>query len=100
MKRSEKEKWVEETLQSLDGVSRAQAPENLLESALKRAAFGKARVVRMAPVQVWSAAACALVLVVANLFTCIDYNHFSSKKQSNSESFAKEYFGASDAVPF
>ena len=100
MKGSTKEQWVEETLKSLDGAARAQAPEGLLENALHRAAMGKARIVRMAPVQVWSAAACVLVLVVANLFACIDYSRFTRQNQASSESFAKAYFGNADTVPF
>jgi len=100
MKQANKEKWVEDTLGSLNGSQRAQAPEGLLENAMRRAAFGRARIIRMPAAQVWSAAACALVLVVANLFMCLDFSHSGKKATSSKEMFAKEYFGASDAPQF
>jgi len=100
MKQTSKEKWVEDTLNSLNGIQRTQAPEGLFENAMRRAAFGRARMVRMPAAQVWSAAACALVLVVANLFMCLDYSHSDKKATSSKEFFAKEYFGAFDAPQF
>jgi len=100
MNQTNKEKWVEDTLNTLNGIQRAQAPEGLLENAMRRAAFGRVRMVRMPTAQVWSAAACALVLVVANLFMCLDYSHSGKKASSSKEFFAKEYFGAFDAPQF
>ncbi len=100
MNQLDKNKWVEDTLESLNGSQRAQAPDGLFENAMRRAAFGRARIVRMPAAQVWSAAACALVLVVANLFMCVDFSHSGNKTLGSKESFAKEYFGASDAPQF
>jgi hypothetical protein len=54
----------------------------------------------MPPAQVWSAAACALVLIVANLFMCLDFSHTAQKTAGAKERFAKEYFGSSDAPQF
>lgn len=92
-----KEKWVEDTLESLSGSHRAEAPDTLLERAMNRIAYGRARVVRMPARQVWSAVACTLVLVIANLFMCLD---FSRQNTGTKEGFAREYFGSSDAIPF
>lgn len=100
MKQTAKEKWVEETLSSLDGSQRASAPQGLLEHAMRRAADGRARIVRMSATQVWSAAACALVLVVANLYMCLDYSKSATKSAGMKERFAKEYFTTSDAPQF
>jgi len=100
MKQTNKEKWVEDTLKSLNGSQRAPAPEGLFENAMRRAAFGRAKLVRMPTAQVWSAAACALVLVVANLFMCLDFSQSGKKATNSKEMFAKEYFGASDAPQF
>lgn len=100
MNHLDKEKWVEETLESLKGSQRAKAPDGLFESAMKRAAFGSARVVRMPSVQIWSAAACALLLVTANLFMCVDYARGNNKVMGSKEMFAKEYFGSTDAPQF
>lgn len=95
-----KEKWVEDTLDALNGSQRAQAPDSLFENALRRAVFGNARVVRMPAGQIWSAAACALVLVVANLFMCIDFSQAGKQAANAKEMFVKEYFEASNAPQF
>lgn len=100
MNQLEQEKWVEKTLESLEGITRATAPEDLYEKAMRRAAFGRARIVRMPAMQVWSAAACALVLVVANLFMCLDFSHSGNKQASTKEMFVKEYFETNDAPQF
>ena len=100
MSHLDKEKWVEETLESLKGSQRAKAPEDLFESAMKRAASGRARMVRMPALQIWSAAACALLLLAANLFMCMDYSHGTNRGMGSKEMFAKEYFEATDAPQF
>jgi len=100
MNQLDKEKWVEDTLESLKDSQRAQAPDGLFENAMRRVAYGRARMVRMPPAQVWSAAACAIVLIVANLFMCLDFSHAGKKALNSKEMFTKEYFGASDAPQF
>ena len=101
MNQLQKEKWVEETLESLNDIQRVPAPADLFERAMQRAAQGSARIVRMPVAQVWSAAACALVLVVANLFMCLDFARPSQKAAPNAkEMFVQEYFGTNDALPF
>jgi hypothetical protein len=44
----------------------------------------------------WRAAACALVLVVANLFLCFDFTHVGKKQPNDKEMFVREYFSGSD----
>jgi type VI protein secretion system component VasF len=100
MNQLEQDKWVEETMESLAGSQRPNAPADLLERAMRSAARGRAKIVRMPPAQVWSAAACALVLIVANLFICLDFSHAGQKTAGAKERFAKEYFGSSDAPQF
>jgi hypothetical protein len=96
MKLADKETWVEDTLKSLDGMSQPQAPDNLFENAMRRAAFGRALILRIPVVQVWSAVACALVLILANLFICLDSALFDDQMIGSKEKFAKEYFQISD----
>ncbi len=100
MNQLDKEKWVEDILKSLDGIHQPQIPEGLYENAMRRAAFGPARTIRMPAAQVWSAAACALVLILANLYICLDSTHAGNKAFGSKEIFAKEYFGSSDAPNF
>jgi hypothetical protein len=100
MKHLSKEKWMEDTLESLKGSQRAQAPNDLFERAMNRAVNNRAIKVRMPAAQVWSAAACALVLVVANLFMCLDFSHSGPKRVDAKAMFVQEYFGATDAPQF
>jgi hypothetical protein len=100
MNQLDKEKWVEDILDSLEGIHQPQMPEGLYENAMRRAAFGPARIIRMPAAQVWNAAACALVLIVANLYICLDFSASDNKAVGSKEMFAKEYFGSSDAPNF
>lgn len=100
MNQSQKEKWVEDTLESLNGSQRAQPPNDLFERAMRRAANTRAQKVQMPAAQVWSAAACALLLIAANLFMCLDFSNFGPKKVNAKEMFIQEYFGATDAPQF
>jgi hypothetical protein len=90
------QKWIEDTLESWHGVQRPGVPAGLLEKALERAQWGKARVVKMPVAHTWRAAACALVLVVANLFLCFDFTHVGKKQPNDKEMFVREYFSGSD----
>jgi hypothetical protein len=100
MNQLEQDKWVEEAMESLAGSQGPKAPADLLERAMRSAARGRTKIVWMSTAQVWSAAACALVLIVANLFMCLDFSHAGQKTAGAKEGFAKEYFGASDAPQF
>ena len=99
MKHIDKDEWVEDTLKSLDGIQQPQTPDGLFENAMRRVAFGRARMIRMPAAQVWSAAACGLVLVMANLFICQDFFQSDDHVTGSKERFAKEYFGA-DVLKF
>lgn len=92
MKNLNKEKWVEDALGSLEGIRRAEAPPGLFEKAMQRVSRGRARVVSMTRAQVWSAAACALVLVVANVLLCAQFSRTGQHSRGQQEAFAQEYF--------
>jgi len=100
MNQTDKDQWIEDTLNSLEGSQRPAMPEGLFEKAIKRAAYGRARVIQISSAQVRSAAACALVLVVANLFICRDFSYSGRKADGAKERFAKEYFGSSETPHF
>lgn len=89
-------KWIDDTLESLQGIRRAGAPTDLFDKSMQRARQVKARGVTMSAAQVWSAAACVAVLLVANLFMCLDYSHLGKKQKTDKEMFINEYFTSSD----
>lgn len=88
---------INDTLNSLEGIQRATPPADLLEKALERINRGKARVVRMPPAHLWRAAACALVLLAANLFFCLDFIRVG-KQHNDKEMFVREYLNSSDGL--
>jgi hypothetical protein len=89
-------KWIDEAMESLHGIKRASAPTDLFEKAMQHTRRARARVVSMPAIQVWSAAACATVLLVANLFMCLDFSHVGKNQRNDKEQFVREYFNASD----
>lgn len=100
MKQVEEQNWMESTLNSLDGLQRQKAPADLFEKAMIRSIYTRAKVLRMPVQQLWSAAACGAVLIVANLFLCLNFSSPGKQMANPKESFAKEYFGAGDAPQF
>ncbi|HAD14710.1 MAG TPA: hypothetical protein DCF33_19965 [Saprospirales bacterium] len=89
-------KWIDDTMESLQGIRRASASSDLFDRAMQRSMRIKARVVNMSAAQVWSAAACVVVLLVANLFMCLDYSHLGKKQRTDKEMFINEYFTSSE----
>jgi hypothetical protein len=85
---------IDETLNSLNALQRAAAPEGLYEHVLQNALHGKLvrmprPVKRMAYI---SAAACIALLVGINIYTLANYNKQQQQKEYNSNAFAGEYF--------
>lgn len=89
---------INDTFNSLEGIQRATPPADLLEKAMARMYQGKARVVSMSPTYLWRAAACALVLLVANLFMCLDFVRIGKKQHNDKEMFVREYLNSSDGL--
>ena len=85
---------IEETLNSLNGLKRATAPEGLYEAALQKATAG--RLVQMPrPVNralYLRAAACIILLAGINIFTLAHVGKAKTQTEYNSSAFATEYF--------
>lgn len=92
MKQQEKQTWIDETLGSLDGIPRAEAPADLYEKARQRMDKGRAKIVKMPTLKAWSVAACLLLLVFANVLACLKYANTQHAQKSGIDSFANEYF--------
>jgi hypothetical protein len=87
------ENWIEETLNSLDGIQRVEVPLSLNNALLNH--FRKKEIV-MTATQKWMIAASILVLLTVNLITIAQYSKSSKNYASanNKNIVYKEYFSS------
>ena len=89
----DKEKWLDETLNSLEGIRPADFSANLFEKTMFRLEKRTAKIVKFRPAQTWAAAACLAFLIAANVFICLKSPEINPQRgSSSSENFANEYF--------
>lgn len=86
-----KENWIEETLNSLDGIQRVEVPLFLNDALLNHS---RQKEVRMTAFQKWMIAASLLVLFAVNLITITKYSKSSKNYASTNDKdiVYKEYF--------
>lgn len=89
MKKQTKENWVDETLNSLEGVQRPELPAGFMENALRNMnAIDPARM-RVSRPGMWRAAAAITLLVTANVVLCLRNQKVVA---SAADQFARESF--------
>lgn len=88
-----KENWIEETLNSLDGIQQVEAPLNLHNALLNHS---RQQEVRMTTSQKWMIAASIVVLFGINLITITNYSKSARNYASNDDKniVYKEYFSS------
>ena len=97
MEANKKEQWITDTLASLEGVRRAEAPADLAEKVAARwrevpsRAWAGTRW-NLMPLPTWSMAACAVFLLTINVFTCLQFGRSNRTTPSQSTAFVQEYF--------
>ena len=89
---SEKEKWIEKTLNSLDGIQPAIPIAGIHSRIMQRIQTEKFRIVpdTVRPAAIYRAAAPILFIMTINIFTCVIFQKTVNVKKGM-ESFAKEY---------
>jgi len=89
---SEKEIWIERTMNSLDGIQSAIPPVGMKDRILQRVQDQKFRIEPDAvkPATVYRAAAAILLIMALNIITCVIFEKSVSEKKGIT-SFAKEY---------
>jgi hypothetical protein len=89
---SEKEIWIEKTLNSLDGIQRAAPSPGLQARIMQRIRDERFRIVpeTVHPATIYRAAAAILLIVAMNVLTCIAFSKSVTEKKGLA-SFAKEY---------
>ncbi|HWY38844.1 MAG TPA: hypothetical protein VNY73_09815 [Bacteroidia bacterium] len=93
MEDREIQKEVEKTLNSLDGMKRAEAPAFLYDRVLAHLEKEEARVVSISPRMIWQAAACLAVLIALNVFVCLLSSGNAGNRQAERVNpVGQEYF--------
>jgi hypothetical protein len=89
---SEKDIWVEKTLNSLDGIQRAVPAAGFHSRVMQHIQAEKFRLIpdTVPTATIYRAAAAILLIVTMNVFTCVTFSKGVSEKKGLS-SFAKEY---------
>ncbi len=95
MQPDKKEKWIADTLNSLQGIQRAERPAASQAKAMQRLQHQRAKIVALSPRQAWRVVACVLVLVTANAFACFHYAD-PTQQASQGQTLAREYFAFSN----
>ena len=89
---SEKEIWINKTLNSLDGIQRALPSPGMQARIMQRIRNERFRIMPDAvhPATIYRAAAAILLIIAMNVFTCIAFSKSVTEKKGLT-SFAKEY---------
>lgn len=88
-----KENWIEETLNSLDGIQRVEVPLSLNNALLNHS---RQKEIVMTASEKWMIAACILVLLAVNLITITQYSESSKNYVARDDKNVvyKEYFSS------
>jgi hypothetical protein len=93
-----KEEWIMKTMESLDGINRAECDPGMTEKLLKQTLYQEPFLIPIRPGMVWRAAALILVLISFNIFTLVWAAGKSDHGQYAVKSVANEYFSYIDSI--
>jgi hypothetical protein len=94
-----KEKWINETLESIDGIHQAEANPFLYDKVLNQLNKQKSKPDLIQLRVLYRLAACIVVFIGLNIFTILHFNKSSVvSAQDNKSAFAKEYFSYLDNI--
>jgi hypothetical protein len=82
---------IEETLNSLEGIQKAEANPFLYAQVMARLEKGEAVVVSIAPRVIWQAAACFAVLITLNVLVWAHSNNHSGLHAEKNNPVVQEY---------
>ena len=92
-----KEEWIDKTMESLDGISRAESDTIFYEKLMQRIHQPGPDVFSIRSQVVWRAAALILLLISFNILTFLYFSGKSDTQGSTAKSVAKEYFSYMDS---
>lgn len=90
---NKKEAWIQETMESLEGLKIPQVSSSLDEKILKHLFQDEIKVIAIRPQLTWSIAASLLLLIGLNCISLIQYNKNQvNEKQSDAYTLYNNYF--------
>jgi hypothetical protein len=87
-----KERWIKKTMESLEGITRAESGPLLYDRVMSRLRNPKSRIISYNPRILWKIAAGLALLISINIFSIVTYNKSHKTSQTNSNPLATEYF--------
>ena len=93
-----KEEWINKTMESLEGMNRAESDPVLFDKVLQRIQNHQPMVVSIHKQMIWKAAALILILISMNVFTLVYFSKSPDKDQNAVRTVANEYFSYIDSI--
>ena len=93
-----KEDWINKTMESLDGTSRAEPDPLFFDKLLQRLQHHDPIVISNYSRMIWRAAALILILISFNVITLVCFSKRSDNAQNTVKSVANEYFSYIDSI--
>jgi hypothetical protein len=93
-----KEEWINKTMESLEGMHRAESDPLLFDKAFQRIRNRQPKVVSLHKPMIWRVAALILLLVSFNIITLVYFSRSSGEAESPVKSVANEYFSYIDSI--
>ena len=87
-----KEKWVKETMESIDHIGRAEANPFLYDKVMHRTQSTGKRGMTFTPATIRWAVICTVLLVGLNVFSILHSSKESNSSRRTTNVFASEYF--------
>jgi hypothetical protein len=91
-----KEKWMDETMDALNGINRAESNPALLEKVMQSIHPDQPELIGGQIGLIWKFAACIALLISFNLITLKQIDRSASADQNSAKSAASEYFSYID----
>lgn len=95
------EKRIEEAIQSLENIRRAEMAEELHHKILNRITRRAGKEISIRPQTLWRAAAAIALLIIMNVFSMVHFNKSNGAgAKTESNVFAQEYFSYTKQAQF
>ena len=93
-----KEKWIEETMESLEGITRAQSSPLLYDRVISGLRNSQKRIIFFKPKNLWRIAAGLALLISFNVFSVHYYTKSHKEDHSQINALASEYFSYIETI--
>ena len=87
-----KEQWINETMESLEGISRAGSDPRLYDRVIQAIGNSRPGTIPFNPRVVWRIAAGLALLISINIFSIVHYNKTHEASETQINTLATEYF--------